>query len=328
MSGPPDLTVVIPMHNAGTTVGRLIETFRSVNDLSIEIIAVDDASTDDSVAQVEALASADTQVLRSAVNQGAGVARNYGFVHARGTYTLFFDADDQVRPAALIRAVTALTASAADVAFLPYRYRRGVSTEFEGMNSFDQTVWSRYTTQFDEPTGQPHRVATLADVPRLLGFSNYPWNKVIRTERFVQTGLRFGATPVHNDILGHWMTLLNARSIVLVDDPLCTHIVTEEGTNLTNRQSEIRLTLFDALDETYSLLESRPALRNRYSHHYWDFVLRVAGWAAKRIDAEHLPEFNVLLQRHLLRMNLVDFSRIRQNRDPGLANRIVRRVLT
>ena len=51
----------------------------------------------------------------------------------------------------------------------------------------------------------------LGDVPRLLGFSNYPWNKVVRTDHYRHTGLRYGSTPVHNDILGHWLTLLDAR---------------------------------------------------------------------------------------------------------------------
>ena len=151
---------------------------------------------------------------------------------------------------------------------------------------------------------------------------------MVRTARYRRTGLTFGTTPVHNDILGHWQMLLDAGSLVLVDDPLCTHVVTEDGNHLTNQSSDIRLTLFDALDETYSFLAGRPELRNRYSHHYWDFALRVTGWAAQRIDAEHMPEFHVRLQRHLLRMNLVDFARIRRHRDPALANRIVRRVLS
>ncbi len=82
------------------------------------------------------------------------------------------------------------------------------------------------------------RVASLDEVPRLLGFSNYPWNKVVRTARYRRVGLTFGKTPVHNDILGHWQMLLGADSLVLVDDPLCTHVVTEDGKNLTNESSD------------------------------------------------------------------------------------------
>jgi hypothetical protein len=144
---------------------------------------------------------------------------------------------------------------------------------------------------------------------------------------YQHTGLRFGGTPVHNDILGHWLTLLDAHSIVLVDQPLCTHIVYEGGRNLTNRKSRVRLSLVDALDETYSAIEARPDKRNRYSHHYWDFVLRVAGWAVARMTPDVIDEFNLRLQHHLLRIDLADFTRIRLRRDPALAARIVRRAL-
>jgi len=333
MSRPVELSVVVPMHNAGATVGRVVESLVTIPSQQIEVIAVDDASTDDSVDRVERLGHRDVQVLRLTRRVGAGVARNHGFVQAAGTYTLFFDADDELHPGALSGALSALHDTGADLAFLPYRYRRGYSSprpstgEFEGMNSYDQSVWAQYLVEAAPSVVHRRRLATLAEVPRLLGFSNYPWNKVIRTERYRQAGLAFGATPVHNDILGHWQTLLAARTLVLLDDPLCTHIVTDEGNNLTNESSAARLSLFDALDETYTFLESRPALRNRYSHHYWDFVLRVAGWAAQRIDAEHTSELSLRLQQHLLRVNLVDFTRIRQQRNPALANRMLRHTL-
>ena len=101
----------------------------------------------------------------------------------------------------------------------------------------------------------------------------------------------------------------------------------EGGRNLTNRESRARLSLVDALEETYTALEARPEKRNRFSHHYWDFVLRVAGWATTRMTPDVLDEFNLRLQHHLLRMDLGDFTRIRLRRDPGLATRIIRRAL-
>ena len=150
---------------------------------------------------------------------------------------------------------------------------------------------------------------------------------VCRTDHYRHTGLRYGLTPVHNDILGHWLTLLDSRSILLLDQPLCTHIVNEGGRNLTNRESRARLSLVDALEETYTALESRPEKRNRYSHHYWDFVLRVSGWAATRITPDAMDEFNLRMQHHVLRIDLGDFTRMRLRRDPGLATRLMRRAL-
>ncbi|WP_301114999.1 glycosyltransferase family 2 protein [Microbacterium sp.] len=320
MSSQPQLSVIIPMHNASSTVGAVVESFLAIDALDIEVIVVDDASTDGSAELVEALGDPAASVIRVLEQGGAGAARNIGFARAAGTYTLFFDADDEIHPDALIRSVRALDQSGSDVAFHAYRYRRGLSSEYDGMNAFDESVWKQYSSRINH-------ISTLADVPRLLGFSNYPWNKVIRTAHFQERGLVYGHTPVHNDILGHWMSLLHARHIVLLDNPLCTHIVAEGGANLTNRTTRDRLTVFDALAETYSQLEREPALRNRYSHHYWDFFLRVSDWAKARIDAEYMDEFNLRRQAQLLRINLADFTRIRTRRDPALASRIVSRAL-
>ena len=320
MAQQPDVSVIIPMHNASSTIGGLLESFLQIDSVAVEVVVVDDASTDDSVEHVLALDRPEVLLERLWTNRGAGIARNHGFARATGRYSLFFDADDEIHPGTLTSAVGALDDTGADVAVMPYRYRRGHSPQFDGMNSFDAAAWARYATA-------PRRVTRLGDVPRLLGFSSYPWNKLVRTDHYRARGLRYGSTPVHNDVLGHWLTLLDAGSILLLDQPLCTHIVYEGGRNLTNRESRARLSLVDALDETYTALEARPEKRNRFSHHYWDFVLRVAGWATTRLTPDVVDEFNLRLQQHLLRMDLSDFTRIRLRRDPALATRIVRRAL-
>lgn len=320
MTNRPDVSVIIPMHNASATVTGVVESFLRIHGAAVEIIVVDDASNDDSAERVSALGRPEVTVEQFETNCGAGIARNRGFERATGRYTLFFDADDEIHPLTLTSAIGALDDTGADVAIMPYRYRRGHSPQFSEMNSFDDAVWARYATS-------PRRVAQLSDVPQLLGFSNYPWNKLARTDRYRHTGLRYGSTPVHNDILGHWLTLLNAQSILLLNQPLCTHIVSEGGRNLTNRESRARLSLVDALEETYTALEAHPDKRNRFSHHYWDFVLRVAAWAATRMTPDVLDAFNLRLQHHLLRMDLADFTRIRLRRDSGLATRIIRRAL-
>jgi Glycosyl transferase family 2 len=320
VTNKPDVSVIIPMHNASATVTRVVESFLEIATAAVEVIVVDDASTDDTVERVMALRGPELIVERFETNHGAGVARNRGFERATGRYTLFFDADDEIHPGTLTSAIQALDDTGADVAMMPYRYRRGFSPQFEDMNSFDAVVWAQYATS-------PRRVTRLGDVPKLLGFSNYPWNKLARTDHYRRTGLRYGSTPVHNDILGHWLTLLDATSILLLDQPLCTHIVSEGGRNLTNRESRARLSLVDALEETYTALEVRPEKRNRFSHHYWDFVLRVSAWARTRMTPDVLDEFNLRLQQHLLRMDLGDFTRLRLGRDPGLASRIIRSAL-
>lgn len=316
MSEDIDVSLVVPVHNAGRHLEALVASVTETQ-LATQVVFVDDASSDDSAETIRRLESSGTVVgVYLDRNRGAGAARNEGFSHAAGRYTLFFDADDVLHPAGLRRAVALLDANGADVAMLTYRYR-GRQDGDEEMNARDQEVWDRYLP----PDGR--RLASLRDIPRVLLTTNYPWNKVLRTDHYRAIGLRFGTTPVHNDIVGHWYSLLFARKIQLLGEDLCTHIVEPGAGNLTNRGSRDRLTLFEALDETYTLLEAHPDLRHRYAHQYWDFATHVMRWANKRIDPALRDEFRRRKREHVLRIDLADYARMKLRRNPELAADLV-----
>lgn len=87
-------SVVIPMYNAAQTV---LSTIASCLDQSYpvkEVIIVDDASTDDSVAQVTAVYGDRVKIVSFPVNCGPSAARNAGWAMATGDFVAFLDADD------------------------------------------------------------------------------------------------------------------------------------------------------------------------------------------------------------------------------------------
>ena len=106
----PAVSVVIPLYNKERTIARALESVLAQTFQDIEIIVVDDGSTD---AGVERLLAVDLegqsrfQLVRQA-NAGPGAARNEGARRARGRYLAFLDADDEWRPRYLERAHEAL----------------------------------------------------------------------------------------------------------------------------------------------------------------------------------------------------------------------------
>ncbi len=319
MSSEPDLSVVVPLHDGERHIRRLADRLLALAGPSVHVVFVDDRSSDSSWDVIDDLAEKEPAVtgIRLPVQGGAGVARNVGFGYAVGRYTLFFDVDDDVHVDALTTAISLLDSTGSDVAILAYEYQRGLDTAPSGMVSHDVEIWRRYVGAAEST------VTTLARAPKLLEMTNYPWNKIVRTDHFRSTGLRFGATPVHNDILGHWQTLLEARTIVLVNEVVATHVVQEGERNLTNRRGASRLALFDALDETYAFLEERPDLRQHYANHYWTFAVRTMTWAERRILPEYEETFRRRRREHMARMDLGDYARMRRRRDPALADHLV-----
>jgi len=103
-SGPPEISVVMACHNAEPFVGEAVESVCGQSFRDLELIVVDDGSTDASPTIVTELAAQDGRVrLVHQANAGPYPARNRGVRDARGKYIAFLDADDWWAPEALER---------------------------------------------------------------------------------------------------------------------------------------------------------------------------------------------------------------------------------
>ena len=110
------LSVVMPCFNEERTV---LETCQRVlaSPWCSELVVVDDASTDDSLAQLALLDDPRVRVLRQEVNQGKGAALRRGFAAASGTYVVVQDADLEYDPADYALLLEPLLSGAADVVY-------------------------------------------------------------------------------------------------------------------------------------------------------------------------------------------------------------------
>jgi glycosyltransferase involved in cell wall biosynthesis len=101
--GSPLVSIVMPVHNGAEFVRESIESALRQEYAPLELIVVDDGSTD---ATPEILASFGSRIVRiSQPNGGAAAARNAGLEAARGELVAFLDADDQWLPSKLARQV-------------------------------------------------------------------------------------------------------------------------------------------------------------------------------------------------------------------------------
>jgi glycosyltransferase involved in cell wall biosynthesis len=102
----PLVSIVIPNYNYAASVGLCVSACRAQTYRNVEVIVVDDGSTDASVAVAEA---AGAQVIHSPVNAGVAAARNLGAGHARGEILMFIDSDVMPEPDAVAHAVALLS---------------------------------------------------------------------------------------------------------------------------------------------------------------------------------------------------------------------------
>lgn len=104
----PLVSVIMPAWQAAATLAAAIASVQAQSLVDWELLLVDDASDDQTVAIAAALAAADTRirVLRQPSNRGTAQARNRGIHAARGRYIAFLDADDLWLPDKLERQIS------------------------------------------------------------------------------------------------------------------------------------------------------------------------------------------------------------------------------
>lgn len=112
LSGDATVSVVITCFNYAGYLAAAAQSALDQAGVDVEVIIVDDASTDDSLAIASDLATRDrrVRVVAHPTNQGAVVAFNRGLAEARGEFVVRLDADDLLTPGALARAAAAFQA--------------------------------------------------------------------------------------------------------------------------------------------------------------------------------------------------------------------------
>jgi glycosyltransferase involved in cell wall biosynthesis len=120
------ISVVIPAYNAHDKIAGSLGSILAQDYDSIEIIFVDDASTDataDGASDILSKYRRQYKIIRHDKNMGVSAARNTGFSAAAGDYVLFMDADDLADADFISTLRDAITKDDSDVAFCSFRDR-------------------------------------------------------------------------------------------------------------------------------------------------------------------------------------------------------------
>jgi glycosyltransferase involved in cell wall biosynthesis len=116
------VSVIMPVYNAEAWLPRAIDSVLAQSHDHLELITVDDGSSDRSPGMLDAYAAIDerVRVMRQPSNGGVAAARNAGIAAARGDYVSFLDADDWWHPAKLERQLASMRESGALISYASY----------------------------------------------------------------------------------------------------------------------------------------------------------------------------------------------------------------
>lgn len=105
----PLVSVIVPLYNAASYIGEALESIVASTYRPIEVVVVDDGSTDESMSVVQSFAKAHPEVrILHQANAGVSAARNHAIREANGEYILPVDADDRISATYIAHAVDAM----------------------------------------------------------------------------------------------------------------------------------------------------------------------------------------------------------------------------
>ncbi len=111
MGNAPEISVIIPVYNRAWSIGRAVRSVLGQSFADLELVVVDDGSSDDLRGALAAFADARLRLLRHERNRGTAAARNTGIRASRGSAIAFLDSDDEWLPAKLARQQALLAAA-------------------------------------------------------------------------------------------------------------------------------------------------------------------------------------------------------------------------
>lgn len=201
----PLISVIIPVYNVKEFLGPCIESALNQSYRNLEIITVDDGSSDGSAAICDRYAAEDDRVkVLHKENGGLSSARNAGIDSCKGDYICFVDGDDLIAPDFVEVLYSSL--NGADMAFCPY-------DTFENQPSLTRTNLTNVDIA---------KFSSQELLSQILTF-RYPLvviacNKIYKRE--VYRDIRFPIKKVHEDEFVIHSVIDNCREIIFVDAPL------------------------------------------------------------------------------------------------------------
>ncbi|TVR27491.1 MAG: glycosyltransferase family 2 protein, partial [Nitriliruptor sp.] len=202
----PEVSIVVPARDVAAYVGDLLGDLRAQRFTDMEVLLVDDRSSDGTREVLERHAQADARFrLLDGAGTGPSDARNLALDHAEGELLAFVDADDRVSPGYLATMHAAMRDSGSEVVVANARRLYGGRTRASRLHL--------------RACARPGRGLTLDERPELV-YDVTVWNKLIRRELWESDGLRFAPGRWINDVYPSLRTHVLARRIDVLDEVL------------------------------------------------------------------------------------------------------------
>ncbi len=263
----PLVSVVIPAYNCSKTIQRCLDSVLSQNHSALQVVVVDDGSTDDTLERLQAYAARDSRLtVVHQENQGVSAARNRALEQCRGKYVQFVDSDDSLAPEAVRHMVQRAEQDDSDLVIGAFTMYIGNISEVKDL-------------------GKREDVLSLEDFLSLL--CKYPnsfyygvlWNKLFRRELIAGQRVRFNSQLEWGedfDFITRY--LVGARRVSYTRRPVYNYVRNPKGLTLQTTLYVLRhpfhsISLKHVIYVSYRGLYRQRKLYARHRRDLWKYMV-------------------------------------------------------
>jgi Glycosyltransferases involved in cell wall biogenesis len=300
----PKVSIVIPIYNMEPFLRPCLDSVVNQTMRDIQIICVNDGSTDGSLQILEQYAREDERILViDKKNEGQGIARNVACEHVCGKYTLFVDADDWIEPELCHKAYYRAEADQSEMVF----FLREKNGRVEGPCYFDKL-------QLIDPDRQ-ERIFLLENI------KNGPVAKLYRTDFLRSHAIYFTHHRRCEDISVHWLCCLAGKRYTIHPEVLyhVRVVDVEPGCGKWEKVQDV----VNAYQAIKTELRERGFYKN-YREVFLKDYFKSVHVACKKIIKNEQPLF---IHEFLDTLSLEDIAFLREYRFPSSGTRLFYREI-
>jgi len=265
----PKISMIIPVYNTVPYLRHCLNSVINQTLQDIQIICINDGSTDGSLAVLEEYAARDSRIeIVNQENQGVGTTRNNAIPYIKGEYVYYVDSDDWLELDLCEKAWSRIQETGADAVYLR-SYNNLDENRVAGMNRFDANLPEIRTLP-------EHYTDLVFHFPAL-------WSKLIKTELFT-SGAVYSDPGIYEETLSNWRIILNAESIAVLDEPLYHYRIARADSILNTKGAQH----FVMLDR-YATLKQLLIESGKYDT-YRDLYCRVKLFHCRRVYERRLQD--------------------------------------
>lgn len=249
-AGQPLISIIVPVHNVARYLTECLDSVCEQSFTRLQVIAVDAASTDASGSILDARARRDPRlaVIHAAgppgAESGPGRARNTGLRRATGDYVWFIDGDDSIRPGCLTAIAERILRDRPDVLLVDHEV---LLRDGRVRTGYDHDLLTRDAKPF----------FALADRPDLIRVRMVSWNKIVRRDFLLGSGVTFLDRWPHEDVPFSAAVLMEARRISVLGSVCYRYRADRPGSAMRDGDRDRHFGVFDAWTQVLSRARQR-----------------------------------------------------------------------